>query len=77
VREGEKIRGELEDRVHRVQTALQQHQTDLATAVRDKENLEISLAAVREEVQSMTGYSYPTLSYPSCVPWSTVAGTTW
>ena len=55
VRDGEKIRGQLEDRVHQVQMALQQHQTDLARAVRDKENLEISLAAVREEVYTEYG----------------------
>ena len=72
----QKKRG-MEMAVERQQEALVKMQSELEVSVRERENLEISLKAVREEVSGVWGRVTPADTPPSCVPWSTIAVTTW
>ena len=76
VREGEENCQEMEKRLWEQQTTLKQQLAELARAAREKEQLETSLTAIREEVGGVWGTVTP-LFPPSCVPWSTVAVTMW
>ena len=82
MRERDERHRQLEEQLTAMAATLEQHQTDLTTAAREKENLETSLAAIREEVRviiwSKNGVQllHPLSVYPSYVRLSTAGETT-